>query len=239
MIPKRKAMVMAAGLGLRMRPLTDAMPKPLVPVAGVPLIDRALDWLYASGVEEAVVNTHYKAEMLEKHLSKRRRPAITISYEETVLETGGGIKQALPLLGTQSFFVVNSDVICIDGKIPALHRLANSWDEDSMDALLLVHPVADAVGYFETGDFFLEEGKLRRRLKERTAPFVFTGIQLLHPRIFEGSPAGAFSLNVLYNRAMQQDGTLPRVKALAHDGRWLHVGDKEGLKAAETFLSRV
>lgn len=231
-------MVMAAGLGRRMRPLTDAMPKPLVPVAGVPLIDRTLDWLYASGIEEAVVNTHYKAEMLEAHLAKRLHPAIRISYETTVLETGGGIRQALPLLGDDVFFVINSDVICLDGKIPALSRLAAAWDDGAMDALLLVHPVADAVGYSGAGDFFLEEGKLRRRLHEPKVPYVFTGIQLLHPRIFQGSPEGKFSLNALYNRAMREDGTLPRVAALAHDGHWLHVGDKAGLDAAEEFLQK-
>lgn len=229
-------MVMAAGLGRRMRPLTDTMPKPLVKVAGVPLLDRALDWLYASGVEEAVVNTHYKAEMLEAHLAGRRHPAIRISYEETVLETGGGIKNALPLLGAEAFFVVNSDAICIDGKAPALRRLAAAWDESAMDALLLVHPVETAVGYHEAGDFFLDGGKLRRRLREAKAPFVFTGIQLLHPRLFRDSPDGVFSLNVLYNRAMREDGTLPRVAALAHDGAWLHVGDPQGLAAAEAFL---
>lgn len=232
------AMVLAAGMGTRMRPLTDTIPKPLVPVAGKTLIDRALDWLSASGVEEAVVNSHYKAEMLEAHLAARRRPRIRISREDTVLETGGGIKKALGLLGGDTFFCVNSDVICLDGKAPTLHRLARAWDETEMDALLLVHPVDLAVGYEGSGDFFFEDGVLRRRLKQPAAPYVFTGIQLLHVRLFEHSPQGPFSLNALYNRGMSESGTLPRVAAIVHDGDWLHVGDPKGLAEAEAFLQK-
>ncbi len=234
----KKAMVLAAGRGLRMRPVTEALPKPLVPVAGIPLIDRALDWLDASGVKDAIVNTHYKAELLRSHLATRRRPAIQFSHEETLLETGGGIKQALPLLGGNPFFVINSDAICIDGKNPALQRLAAAWDDGNMDALLLVQPVEKAIGYHEAGDFFIENGMIRRRLEHKSAPFVFTGIQLLHPRAFLNTPDGAFSLNVIYNRAINADGTLPRIRALAHDGAWLHVGDPKGLAEAEAFLQK-
>ncbi len=231
------AMVLAAGLGTRMRPLTDHVPKPLIKVAGISLIDRTLDWLAASGISEAVVNSYYQAELLEAHLAKRATPKVQISRETTVLETGGGIRQALPLLGTAPFFSVNSDVICIDGKIPALHRLSQAWD-DTADALLLVHPVAAAVGYDGPGDFFLDAGgTLRRRLDAPSAPFVFTGVQLLHPRLFDHAPDGAFSLNVLYNREMQSDGTLPRIRALRHDGHWLHIGDPPGLAAAERWLA--
>lgn len=232
-----KAMVLAAGLGLRMRPLTDHLPKPLVPVAGVPLIDRTLDWLSNSGVEEAVVNTHYMAEMLEAHLAKRQRPFVSISHEETVLETGGGIKKALPLLGNDLFVSVNSDALCVDGAEPALHRLTEAWDDARMDALLLVHPVGQALGYEGVGDFFVEGGRIRRRGDAASAPFVFTGVQLLHPRLFEGSPDGAFSMNVLYNRHIATDGTLSRISALVHDGSWLHVGDLQGLAQAEHFLA--
>ena len=153
-----------------------------------------------------------------------------------MLETGGGIKQALPMLGDAPFFSVNSDVICIDGKTPALHRLLAAWDEENMDALLLVHPVERAIGYEEAGDFFVENGALRRRLDNPAAPFVFTGVQLLHPRLFAPAPEGAFSLNLLYNQGMQSDGTLPRIRALIHDGEWLHIGDPEGLAEAEARL---
>ena len=230
-----KAMVLAAGLGKRMRPLTDTLPKPLVSVAGRPLIDHVLDWLGASGVSDAVVNTHYKAEMLESHLAARRKPVVHISREETLLETGGGIKKALPLIGGQPFFTANSDALTIDGPTPALRRLAAHWSDGDMDALLLVHRTEDAIGYEGPGDFFLgQDGTLSRRQGEGRAPYVYTGVQVLHPRLFEGAPEGPFSLNILYNRAMEQGA---RVRALPHDGYWLHVGDPDGLKKAETFLA--
>ncbi len=231
---------MAAGLGLRMRPLTETMPKPMVRVAGQAMIDRALDWLAASGVTEAVVNTHYKAEMMEAHLAGRTRPQVHISREELLLETGGGIKKALPLLGNEPFFSLNSDAICLDGKTPALWRLRDAWRDGEMDALLLVQPVAKAVGYDGKGDFTVDEaGHIRRRGADASAPYVFTGVQIMHPRLFEGSPDGAFSLNVLYNRAMDNDGRLARVRALVHDGEWLHIGDPAGLAEAERFFSKV
>ena len=236
MIPK--AMILAAGLGKRMRPLTDTLPKPLVPVAGKALIDHALDWLASAGVTDAYVNSHYKAELLEAHLRARRgQPHIHISREVELLETGGGIKQALPLLGAAPFFAANSDVICIDGQTPALHRLMAAWDDSKLDALLLLHPVAQAVGYDGPGDFFLEEGQLRRRGAEASAPLVFTGVQMLHPRLFEDSPDGAFSLNVLYNRAMAS-AHAPRLGAIVHDGAWLHIGDPQGVAAADAWFSQ-
>ena len=231
MMHSTKAMVMAAGLGKRMRPLTDTIPKPLVPVDGVTLIDRALDWLAASGVDAVVVNSHYKADMLEAYLAKRSKPVIRFSREQELLETGGGICHALHMLGEQPFFVINSDVICLDGPMPALERLLAHWKEERMDALLLLHPVEKAVGYAGAGDFFMAaDGGLVRRGGKAAAPYVFTGIQLVHPRLFAGAPQGAFSLNLLYDR------DLARVGALVHDGDWLHVGDPQGLAEAETFL---
>jgi N-acetyl-alpha-D-muramate 1-phosphate uridylyltransferase len=233
----RKCMVLAAGFGKRMQPFTASVPKPLVMVGGKTLIDRNLDWLAESGVNEAIVNTHHKAEMLEAHLAKRTRPHISISREQEILETGGGIKNALPLIGSEPFFCINSDVICLDGEMPALQRLEQAWDSDQMDALLLIHPVREAIGFSGPGDFFLEQGQLRRRLEEPTAPFVYTGIQMLHPRIFKNTPDGAFSLNLLYNRDMTDTGELKRVCALVHDGAWLHVGDPEGVRLAEAELA--
>lgn len=238
MPPDMKAMLLAAGLGTRMRPLTDRLPKPLLEVAGRSLIDRALDWFSVSGVNEVVVNSHYKAELLEAHLAARHVPHIQVVREDILLETGGGIKNALSLLGSAPFFSANSDTICIDGNTPALHRLLAAWDEKNMDALLLVHPVEKAIGYEGMGDFFVgAEGMLRRRGGELAAPFVFTGVQLLHPRFFTGSPEGAFSMNVLYDRGISSDGILARTRALIHDGNWLHVGDPQGLARAEHWLA--
>jgi len=234
-----KAMILAAGLGTRMRPLTDHLPKPLITVAGVPLIDYALNWLSASGINDVVVNSFYKADLLEEHLAKRSHPTIQISREEPLLETGGGIKKALPLLGMQPFLSLNSDTICLDGKTSALERMAQSWDDASMDVLLLLHPVRDAIGYQCPGDFFIgDNGVLRRRGNKKNAPLVFTGVQLIHPRLFKNSPDGAFSLNILYNRGMSADGTLARVKGLVHDGHWLHIGTPDERALAERWFSQ-
>lgn len=233
-----RAMVLAAGLGTRMRPLTDQMPKPMIPVAGRALIDRILDWLAASGVQDVVVNSFYKAQMLEAHLASRTSPHIRISREDPLLETGGGIRKALPMLGDGPFFSLNSDTMCIDGRTPALQRLAQAWDDQSMDALLLVQPVGKTVGYDGQGDFILADNGVVRRTQGKPAPYVFTGVQLLHPRLFAGAPEGPFSMNVLYNRGMAEDGTLQRVRALAHDGDWLHIGTPQELKSAEDWLAQ-
>jgi len=232
-----RAIVLAAGLGKRMRPLTDQLPKPMIQVGDKRLIDHVLDWIAQAGIAEAVVNTHYLAPLLEAHLRSRSVPRITLSHEEDLLETGGGIFKALPLLGAEAFFAVNSDTICLNGAQHALQRLLDAWDGDAMDALLLLHPVAQAVGYDGDGDFFLRpSGAVARKQPGEKAPYVFTGIQLLHPRLFADAPAGAFSMNLLYNRDMQADGTLPRIKALVHDGKWLHVGDPAAVALAEGHL---
>lgn len=231
------AMVLAAGLGTRMRPVTDAIPKPMVEVAGRSLIHRVLDQLAVNGITKAVVNLSYKAEQLKAHLAGRPSPELVFSLEETPLETGGGIAKALPLLGKDPFFVANSDVIFLDGATPTLHRLMQHWDEDRMDALLLLVPTVRAYGYHGRGDFFMTpNGVLRRRKELEVAPFVFTGIQLMHPRLFKDCPSGAFSLNVLYNRHVAENGSLERVFGIAHDGVWLHVGDPRSFAFAERFL---
>lgn len=235
-IPKH-AIVLAAGLGKRMRPLTDTTPKPLIRVAGKPLIDWVLDYLSQSGVVEAVVNISYLGQQIEAHLASRSHPRTQLSREEVPLETGGGIFKALPLLGVDSFISCNSDAICIDGALPVFERLAAAWDDTRMDALLLLHPVATASGYEGAGDFFLEpDGRVKRRRGDENAPYVFTGIQILHPRLFEACPDGAFSLNILYDRSRDAEGVLHRVHAIVHDGAWLHVGDIAGLNSAETYL---
>lgn len=233
----RRAMVLAAGLGLRMRPLTAARPKPLITVAGRTLLDRALDRLVEAGVEETVVNLHYLGPMIEQHLAGRARPRTTLSWEaDQLLETGGGVTKALPMLGDDPFFVVNADITWADGETPALKRLAAAWRNEAMDALLLLHPVATATGYDGVGDYAMPEGDvatLRRRRDDPAAPFVFTGVQLLHPRLFGDVPAGPFSLTRLYDQA-EASG---RLFGLVHDGDWHHIGTPAGLEIAERHLS--
>lgn len=230
----RRGMVLAAGFGTRMRPITNTLPKPLVSLRGRPLVDRALDRLEAAGAAEVVVNLHHLGEQLESHLKKRNRPEIVFSHETEILETGGGVKKALPLLGDGPFYVVNGDVCWLDGKIPALKRLAAAWDDEEMDALLLNQPITTAVGYDGwAGDFVMDPlGRLRRRRERELAPFLFAGVQILHPRLFEGAPEGAFSLNVLYDKACKAG----RLWGVRHDGEWYHIGTPEGLVEVEEAL---
>ncbi len=231
--PKR-AMILAAGLGERMRPLTDTTPKPLIPVRGQALIDSILDRLEAAGVAEVVVNLHYLGTMIEEHLRPRARPRIVFSREENDrLETGGGIRKALPLLGPDPFYAINGDVCWLDGLTPALDRLAAGWDDRAMDALLLLHPTATAFGYEGRGDFLLDPlGRARRRGERQVAPFVFAGIQILHPRLLDGAPGGAFSLNVLYDKAAEAE----RLYGIRHDGEWFHIGTPQGLAEVEEAM---
>ncbi len=234
------AMVLAAGLGLRMRPLTESTPKPLVEVAGRPLIEYTLALLEQAGVETIVVNASYRAEQMRAYFQQRQGAPVTISYEEERLETGGGLAKALPLLGSDPFYAMNSDVILCNGpQRAALENLSQAWDERHMDALLLLVPKEKATGYEGAGDFFLEAGVLRRRGDAPSAPYVFTGAQLLHPRLFRHCPSGAFSMNVLYDGKREKDGRLPNIGAVIHDGDWLHVGDPSGKARAEQVLGRL
>lgn len=229
----RHAMVLAAGLGRRLRPATARLPKPLVEVAGRTLLDRVLDRLDAAGVTLAVVNTHYLGAMVARHLSARTAPRITLSPEETLLETGGGIARALPHLGPAPFFAVNADIAWRDGDTPALGRLALSWDGAKMDALLLIHPVGTAAGYDGAGDYDIDDSfALRRRPGADSAPFVFTGIQILHPRLFAAAPDGPFPLVRLFDAAEAAG----RLFGVVHDGDWFHVGTAAGLAAADCGL---
>jgi MurNAc alpha-1-phosphate uridylyltransferase len=229
----RHAMVLAAGLGERMRPLTDEKPKPLIEVRGRAMLDSILDRLSAVGVTDVVINLFYRGEAIEAHLKGRTTPRIVFTRETERLETGGGVKNALPYLGDEAFYVINGDVCWLDGRTPALHRLADTWDEARMDALLLLHPTAFAVGYSGRGDFLLSaDGKVRRRGEREVAPFVFAGMQILHPRLFAGAPDGPFSLNRLYDKAAERE----RLWGLRHDGEWFHIGTPEQLTEVEDAL---
>lgn len=229
------AMVLAAGLGKRMRPLTATRPKPLVEVAGRTLLDRALDHLAAAGVARAVVNVHYFAEQVEAHVAARSDVEVIVSDERgQLLETGGGVTKALPLIDSDPFYVVNSDNLWVDGSINTLHLLAQRWDAAVMDALLLVVPLARASGYEGRGDFYLDPvGRMRRRVEHRVAPYVFSGVQLLSKRLFDGEAVGSFSLNRLYDKALAQG----RLFGAVHGGMWFHVGTPRSVGETEVLLA--
>jgi MurNAc alpha-1-phosphate uridylyltransferase len=228
------AMVLAAGLGLRMRPLTATRPKPLIEVAGKTMLDWTLDHLVDAGIRHAVVNAHYLADQIVRHVASRKVPKVAISREEVLLDTGGGIAKALPHLGANPFYALNADVVWRNGSQPALARLAAAWEDAGMDALLLLHPTVRAVGYDGSGDYVLDRvGVARRRREREVAPFVFTGVQLLHPRLFGQAPAGVFSMNVLFDRAEAQG----RLHAIVHDGDWFHVGTPAALAEVEQRIN--
>jgi N-acetyl-alpha-D-muramate 1-phosphate uridylyltransferase len=235
-VPKT-AMVMAAGLGKRMRPLTATRPKPLVEVAGKPLIDHVFDRLRAAGVARAVVNVHYLADVLEAHLRHRVRGIeIAVSDErEQLLETGGGLAKARPLLGDDPILCVNSDNLWIDGPIDAIVQLAQAWDAARMDALLLMVPLARAHGHAGQGDFHLDgQGRIvRRRAPGRLAPFVYTGVQILNPAIITDHPEGAFSTNLFWQRAMLAG----RAYGTVHEGLWFDVGSPQSIPMTEAMLA--
>jgi len=233
-VPPR-AMVLAAGFGTRLRPLTDTVPKPMVKVAGKPLIDTVIDRLAAIGVQEIVVNTHHLAEVIENHVGARKDVRIAFSREDDILETGGGIKKALPLLGSEPFYAINGKIIWLNGKTDALLRLAEVWDDAEMDGLLLLQPTTSAIGYDGRGDFFIDQvGRIRRRREWEVAPFVYAGIQILHPRLFADAPDGAFSLNLLYDRAIEAG----RLYGIRHDGEWFHVSTVKQLAEVEARIAR-
>lgn len=237
-----KAMVLAAGKGTRMRPLTDDRPKALVDVDGKPLIDHALDHVAEAGIAEAVVNVHYLAQQLIDHLNARAGgPATTISDESgELLETGGGLVKALPLLGDAPFFVINGDAIWTNEGENALHRLARHFNPDTMDVLLLLIPREEAVEHPGNGDFFLhlddhqDSGTLSWRGDAPTAPYVYTGLHVTHPALFEDSPSGAFRLTDLWKRASETG----RLYGIVHQGKWHDVGTPAGRDAAEAMLQQ-
>jgi N-acetyl-alpha-D-muramate 1-phosphate uridylyltransferase len=233
-----KAMILAAGLGLRMRPLTERMPKPLVPVAGHPLLDHVLDKLADADVTEAVVNVHYLPDQIIDHVASRKHPRVIVSDErDQVLGTGGGVVKALPMLGSAPFFHVNSDTLWIDGVRSNLARLAETFDPARMDILLLMAPTASSIGYSGSGDYgMLPDGALRKRRENQVVPFVYAGAAIISPGIFADAPKGAFSLTRMFDRANEQE----RLFGLRLDGVWMHVGTPDAIGAAEeAFLESV
>jgi MurNAc alpha-1-phosphate uridylyltransferase len=231
--PPRTAMVLAAGLGTRLRPMTETVPKPLMEINGRTLLDHAIDRLVLVGVETVVVNVHYKAAMLLGQLARRHHPRIEISHEAELLDTGGAVVRALPLLD-DVFFVVNSDVFWLDGKDPALQRLAAAFDPEHMDAVILLQRRGTAVGYEGNGDYRVDEsGSPHRRREGEVAPLLFAGLQLLHRRAFAGISERVFSLVGVFDRA-EQTG---RLHAVTHDGEWYHIGTPQGLAATRERLS--
>jgi MurNAc alpha-1-phosphate uridylyltransferase len=231
----RTAMVLAAGLGERMRPLTDRLPKPLIAVGGKPLLDHALDRLAAAGVARAVVNVHYLADQIERHVAGRKAPQIVISDErQQLLGTGGGVVKALEALGRDPFLHVNSDTIWIDGVRPNLERLVEAFDPAIMDALLLLAPTATSIGYSDRGDFVMSpDGRLQRRRENEMAPFVYAGAALLGRDLFRDAPAGVFSLTLLFDRA----AAAGRLHGLRLEGIWMHVGTPEAIAKAEAAIA--
>jgi MurNAc alpha-1-phosphate uridylyltransferase len=235
MVQPKTAMVLAAGLGKRMQPLSLSLPKPLVQVGGRALIDRCLDGLSRAGIETAIVNVHHLADRLEAHLALRKSPRIIISDERgLLLETGGGVKRALPLIGPDPFVLRNSDSFWIEGVRPNLQWLMRAWDSARMDCLLLLASTVGSVGYSGRGDFFLDkEGRLERRMERSVAPFAYAGAAIVHPRLFAGTPDGAFSLNLLFDRAIAAG----RLFGVRLDGLWINVETPGAIDQAERALA--
>jgi N-acetyl-alpha-D-muramate 1-phosphate uridylyltransferase len=228
------AMVLAAGLGLRMRPLTENTAKPLLPLDGRSLLDHALDRLQAAGVREAVVNAHWHVDKVAAAVSGRLAPRVHLQREDELLETGGGVARALPRLGTDPFAVVNGDSMWLDGPVPALARLAAALDPATMDGVLLLVRSAQVEGEVGSGDFLLDPlGRLRRPKEREVAPYIFAGVQVLSHALFADAPrSGAFSLNRLYDRAIAAG----RLHALVHDGVWFHLSTPPDLERAEAAM---
>ena len=232
----RAAFVLAAGLGTRMRHLTGAVPKPMVALNGVPLIDRVLEGIADAGIARAVVNVHYLADVLETHLSPRVRPQIIISDERGVLlDTGGGVMKAWPQLNSGPFLIHNSDSVWIEGVGRNIDRLCAAWNPDTMDSLMLLATAAHSIGYEGCGDFGMDgEGRLSRRVPGSQAPFVFAGVSIAHPRLFDGALEGAFSLNRVWDEAIVRG----RLFGVRLEGTWMHVGTPEAGVEAEQLITR-
>ena len=255
------AIILAAGLGTRMRPLTDTLPKPLIAVQGKALIDWCLEWLAQAGIAQVVVNSSYLAGKLEAHLEQEKALSVRVSREPSPpLETGGGIAKALPMLGDGPFLAMNSDAIFVsnggassepsplawrvrEGEGMFVHpvvRLCEAW-RDGLDFVMLLVRVENAIGWEKTGgDFVMDDaGRIRRPRAGEDAPYIFTGVEIMHPRVFAGCPQGAFSLSRLWNARVDADGWFTGIRAIVHAGVWLNVGDLAGLAAAEAYCAMV
>lgn len=230
-----RAMIMAAGLGTRMRPLTNDKPKPLVEVQGKPLIDHVIDRLVQAGVHTIVVNVHYRADMIEEHLAKRNDVEIHISDERAeLLDSGGGIYKALSHFEGEPFFHVNSDTVWVEGTSRALDCLKARWNPDTMDALMLLAPTVNTVCYDGRGDFLMDaEGRLSRVPEHHIAPFVWMSVEIVHPRLFDTAPGGKFSINPLWDVAI----TRGRLFGMRLDGVWMHIDRPDAIAASEAFLA--
>lgn len=231
------AFVLAAGMGERMRPLTNNCPKPLLNVAGKTMLDRALDALADVGVKQAVVNTYYLGHMIEDHLKARKRPEIILSPEDKLLDTGGGVLRKIDFFGDQPFYALNADIVWTDGSVPALQRLADAWDDDKMDLLLLLHPSKDVPSYAGSGDYYLADGSDQPVFAKRVgnvhpANYIFTGPRIVHPRLFAGETREKFSFLDLFHKAEAAG----RLYAVRHDGAWHHVGTPEALEKTNQIL---
>ena len=231
-----KAMVFAAGLGTRMRPLTNTTPKPMIPVGGKPMLDHTLDRLAEVGVSTAIVNVHYLADQIEAHVATRAKPRIVVSDERAkLLDQGGGVVKVLPLLGDAPFLMANTDALWIEGPTNNLERLAQAWDGDRMDALLLVAPSATSIGVDWSGDFLMDaKGRLTKRPEREVAPFVYTGVGVIKPQVFAGETREVFRLApILFDAAAKG-----RLFGVRLEGQWLHVGTPEAIGEAEQALAR-
>ena len=232
----KKAMVLAAGLGKRMRPITDKIPKPLVKVYGKTLLDHGLDALVKANVEEVIINVHYHADQIENHLTKRKDLKIIISDErKELLDSGGGIANALPHLGQDPFYLINADSFWVEGYCPNLNRMAEFWNRDEMDIMLLLASMANAVGFGSKGDFSMDaDGRLMRRGEKKIAPFAYAGAAIINPAIFDDAPSGAFTLNKQFDAALEQE----RLFGLRLEGLWLHVGTPDSIHEAEDAIAK-
>jgi MurNAc alpha-1-phosphate uridylyltransferase len=228
-------MIMAAGLGTRMRPLTNTKPKPLVEVQGRALIDHVIDRLVAAGVTTIVVNVHYMADQIEAHLAKRKDAEIHISDERSeLLDSGGGIFKALSFFGGEPFFHANSDTVWTEGAGHALDKLKAAWDPERMDALMLLAPTVNTICYDGSGDFMMDsDGLLSRVPEKRIAPFVWMSMEIVHPRLFDGAPGGKFSINPLWDKAIAKG----RLFGQRLDGVWMHIDRPDAIAASDEFLS--
>lgn len=227
-------MVLAAGLGTRMRPLTDNKPKSLIEVYGRTLLDHAIDRLKAAGVKMIVVNVHYKGQMVIDHLKRRTDVEIRIQDErDKLLDTGGALKKALPHFAGEPVFTYNSDSIWLESWGSNLKRMVQAWNDAEMDCLMLMAATHNAIGYDGRGDFTMDPaGRLTRRQPQRVAPFAWPGVQLIHPRLIERGTGEVFSTNRLWDVAADEG----RLFGIRLDGKWMHIGTPEAKAEAEAFV---